>query len=758
MSLHIGINLCPYTGGYGGAEVYLKNLVAALARTKCRHQVSLFIAGGMEGHFSAATGFREIICGRVGQSRPRRVWLEQTALPRLVRQHNLDLIFSNYVSPVGARCRQIVNVHDLLYLVYPAHIPERAKRWYWSVLVPASIRRAERVLTVSRSSADDLRRFFPAHAHKVVIVGQAVGYELANMNSPDRDGEVIAHLGVTEPYLLCTAGLDRQKNISGLLRGFEAVAQRHRDVSIVLTDPYRRVHTDALDGLKTHVRNRVILAGCVSPRQLAAFYRRAAGHITPSRFEGFGRTVIEAQHFGCPTIASLAASLPETAGDAALFFHPDDTSTLAAHLETVLRDEPRRQEMIRRGYRNVQRFQWDAAVRQFLDVCDPTPEPPGQRQRVDRRPRLSPLREPARATRRRGQKHGRVKELPLLILMPHSRCNCRCIMCDIWKDNGNRRELSLEQVSSWQTAFKKLRVRRVMLTGGEPLLHGDVDGLLRLLHECGLNITLLSAGSLLCRHAHTIVHCCGDVVVSLDGSSAVHDAIRRVPGAFAALADGVNALRRLDASFRITGRCTIQRGNFRDWLNIVQSARAIGLDSISFQAADVTTTAFNHPQGWTPDQNEAVAVPRSELPELRDAVETIIRSCAAEIRSGFIHESPAKLRRIANHFAALCGERAPVAPRCSAPWVSTVIEADGTVRPCFFHRSVGNIHDSSLTDIVNSEAMVRFRQELSVEDDPICRRCVCALDVPPGRGSASFWKPRPVGRRTVHRAGNGHAE
>jgi radical SAM protein with 4Fe4S-binding SPASM domain len=59
-----------------------------------------------------------------------------------------------------------------------------------------------------------------------------------------------------------------------------------------------------------------------------------------------------------------------------------------------------------------------------------------------------------------------------------------------------------------------------------------------------------------------------------------------------------------------------------------------------------------------------------------------------------------------------------------------VIEADGTVRPCFFHAAVGNIHDHSLFDIVNGDEALRFRQELDVAANPTCRNCVCSLFLP----------------------------
>jgi radical SAM protein with 4Fe4S-binding SPASM domain len=70
---------------------------------------------------------------------------------------------------------------------------------------------------------------------------------------------------------------------------------------------------------------------------------------------------------------------------------------------------------------------------------------------------------------------------------------------------------------------------------------------------------------------------------------------------------------------------------------------------------------------------------------------------------------------------------------CNAPWVSTVIEADGTVRPCFFHRPLGNIHERPLETIINSDEAMAFRRQLDIKTDPICRQCVCTLYLASGK-------------------------
>jgi MoaA/NifB/PqqE/SkfB family radical SAM enzyme len=322
----------------------------------------------------------------------------------------------------------------------------------------------------------------------------------------------------------------------------------------------------------------------------------------------------------------------------------------------------------------------------------------------------------------------RVFSLPVLILMPHSRCNCRCAMCDIWKANQERRELSRADLAPHLSGLRGLHVRWVVLSGGEALLHTNLWTLCALIREeLGARITLLSTGLLLARHAPEVVRWCDEVTVSLDGSRMVHDRIRGVPNAYDRLGEGVAAIKALQPDFRVTARCVVQRQNYADLPNVVAAAHQLGLDQLSFLAVDISSTAFNRPDGWDRERGAEVALSGEETEALEAVVEALIEVSARDFASGFIAESPAKLRRLPRYFRALNGQGAFPATVCNAPWVSAVVEADGSVRPCFFHRTIGSIHDAPLAGILNAPEAIAFRRSLDVTEDPVCRRCVCTL-------------------------------
>jgi Fe-coproporphyrin III synthase len=324
-----------------------------------------------------------------------------------------------------------------------------------------------------------------------------------------------------------------------------------------------------------------------------------------------------------------------------------------------------------------------------------------------------------------------IRSLPVVVLSPHNQCNCRCVMCDIWKIR-DAKEITPAFLETQLESFRKLGVRWVVLSGGEPQRNAQVCTLARMLHDLGIQVTLLTAGTLLSKEAELLVTVIDDVIVSLDGPPAVHNRIRGIARGFELLMNGVQVLRSFRPDIVIRARCTVQRDNHASLRATVQSAKDHGLNSVSFLAVDAVSDAFNHPQGWTQPDADSVILDNPQVETLEREVEDLIHEYAADLKSGFVVETPEKLRRLVRQFRVYLGQAQPVAPRCNAPWVSAVVSAEGDVRPCFFHPAFGNLHNKSLDEIINSPQALRFRGELDIATNPICQKCVCSLHLRQG--------------------------
>jgi MoaA/NifB/PqqE/SkfB family radical SAM enzyme len=322
-----------------------------------------------------------------------------------------------------------------------------------------------------------------------------------------------------------------------------------------------------------------------------------------------------------------------------------------------------------------------------------------------------------------------IRTMPVVVISPHNQCNCRCVMCDIWRIRQPQ-EIAPTLLERQLAIFRELGVRWVVFTGGEPQLNRQLSSLAQMLRAEGIRVTMLTAGLLLESHAESIAANIDDVIVSLDGPPMVHDEIRRVSDNFKRIESGTAALRAFRPKMTVRARCTVQKANHRSLCEVVKSAKELRLDSISFLAADLTSEAFNRREGWLSERQERVALTAAEVDGLEAEIERLIDEHRLDLESGFVLESAEKLRRIVLHFRAHLGQAPHVAPTCNAPWVSSVIEASGEVRPCFFHPSLGNIHDQTLRQIVNGPEALRFRANLDVATNPVCRRCVCSLHIP----------------------------
>jgi MoaA/NifB/PqqE/SkfB family radical SAM enzyme len=304
-------------------------------------------------------------------------------------------------------------------------------------------------------------------------------------------------------------------------------------------------------------------------------------------------------------------------------------------------------------------------------------------------------------------------------------------MCDIWKANSAKKELTVEDLQPHLQSFQKLNVKRVALSGGEAMMHSNLWTFCAMLKELGIKISLLTTGITLKHNASSVIEHCDDVIVSLDGTPEIHTQVRNIPEAYRKLEGGVKEIKRLKPDFRVTARCVIQKSNFRYFTEIIQTAKQLGVDQISFLPADVSSAAFNRPTPWEDEKVSDIALTAEDAVELQKLINETIKNRPELFESRFVAESPKKLLQMSQYYLAIQGQTKFPAQYCNAPWVSAVVESNGDVMPCFFHRAYGNIYDANFEEVINSPKAIQFRKELDMSSNETCRRCVCSLNVTP---------------------------
>jgi MoaA/NifB/PqqE/SkfB family radical SAM enzyme len=330
-----------------------------------------------------------------------------------------------------------------------------------------------------------------------------------------------------------------------------------------------------------------------------------------------------------------------------------------------------------------------------------------------------------------GEVTGRTHALPMVLFAPTARCNSRCVSCDWWRADG-KSDLSLDEIARVAAELPALGTKVVVFTGGEPLLRPEVMEIADLFRQRGMALHLLTSGLALERRADAVARRFQAVIVSLDGHTPeLYRRIRGVDG-LEAMSAGVRKLRALAPGLSVRARSTLHRHNFRALPDLIRKAQELGLEQISFLAADVTSDAFNRP-GSLPQADDdgpgRLLLDPAETDEFEEVVRQTVASEGEAFAAGRVAPGPEGLFRLVRYYRAQLGRGVPFPPvDCNAPWMSVVIEASGAVRPCFFHPAVGNVRERPLRELLAVE-MPAFRRRLQVATDPTCGRCVCTIKV-----------------------------
>lgn len=311
-----------------------------------------------------------------------------------------------------------------------------------------------------------------------------------------------------------------------------------------------------------------------------------------------------------------------------------------------------------------------------------------------------------------------IATLPLAIIYITDRCNSKCITCDYWRYGQTNMALPVAQKIAAE--LPSLGAQLILISGGEPLLHPRWSEVVSLLREGVPSIVLLTSGILLPKNIERVKSLCAHTIVSLDGATPeTYKHIRGVDG-FALVERGVRALVEQGASVSL--RCTVQRDNFRELPAIIRLAKTWDVQSVSFLAVDVSTHAAFARQV---DFNRQMALMHDDLLQFDRVLDEIEKEFVSEFENGFIAESPAKLRRLCQYFAALIGEDSLPPVRCNAPRWSAVIETDGSLKPCYFLPAWGKLDGQSLRDALNDPDAQSLRRAQRNGEREECKRCVC---------------------------------
>jgi glycosyltransferase involved in cell wall biosynthesis len=349
-----------------GIGRYMKCLVEALLAREPEHEYLLIMLPGTEEMITVSGQHAEKLSTKLKYYSIR----EQIELPKILRAHQVDLLHSpHFMLPLRRTCPSVVTIHDVIYLACKQDLPSRLGRLYYRGMMAAAVRAADRIITDSEFSKQDIMRRLHVRSSKIDVIYPAVGAEFQKITEAGRLQRVRSKYGISGEYILYTGILKPRKNHAGLVRAFQHFLGAGGDAQLVIAGPTNQAETE-LRRLAEHlgVAARVVFTGFVEEPDLPALYSAARVYACPSLYEGFGFTVLEAMACGVPVVCSAETSLPEVAGDAALYADPRSPEQFGHALAQTWHDCGLRNSLVQKGHENLRRFSWDRAAEQTLAV------------------------------------------------------------------------------------------------------------------------------------------------------------------------------------------------------------------------------------------------------------------------------------------------------------------------------------------------------------------------------------------------------
>lgn len=296
----------------------------------------------------------------------RIVW-EQTGLPLSGLAHRLDVFHGPLnVLPLAMRTPKVVTVHDLAFLWFPDQVP-RGRRAYMVAATRFSARTADRIIAVSRNTADDLMYWLDLPEDRIAVIPEAPSPRIQRVSGTSLS-VFRMRFEIDRPYILAVGTLEPRKNLDFFLRVFASVSDRipHQLVLVGpegwMTESFHRTLLDLKLG------DRVRLTGFVSDAELGGWYSGADVFVFPSMYEGFGLPAVEAMRCGVPILASDASCFPEVIGDAGMLVPPTDLEGWADALARLVLDRDLNEEFRRRSLEHAQSYSWERTAAATLAV------------------------------------------------------------------------------------------------------------------------------------------------------------------------------------------------------------------------------------------------------------------------------------------------------------------------------------------------------------------------------------------------------
>jgi glycosyltransferase involved in cell wall biosynthesis len=273
-------------------------------------------------------------------------------------------------APIYCNCPLIVTILDPSILLFPQYF-----NWWFRnhsrYILPLVARRADKIITISEFSKNEIHRYLNIPLEKIVVTYVGVSSLFTKFNSNDpRIANFCARNQIEQPFILHVGSFEPRKNIPALLEAYAILKKKGVcQHSLVFTGGTRWKSSGIISKIEElRLQNDISILGYIPEEELPVLYNAADLLVYPSLYEGFGMPVVEAMACGCPIITSNIASLPEITGTAGIMVNPNDYNELADAISMVIQDSQLKQKMRQQGLEQAKFFSWERCAQQTMSI------------------------------------------------------------------------------------------------------------------------------------------------------------------------------------------------------------------------------------------------------------------------------------------------------------------------------------------------------------------------------------------------------
>ena len=353
-----------------GTELYSHRLIQALKRIQVPGMEYVMyskkpLKGGLED-------LPEQWNSKVLSWGPKRFW-NQIRLSWELWSNPVDLFFQpTHTLPLHRPKLIVSTLHDIGFERFPELYSKTEVR-YHRHSARLAIRRANRILTVSEFSKREIMEVYNIPENKIVVTH--LGYDPEKYHPEASSSDVSGAMNnyrLSRPFFIYIGRVEEKKNIVNLIHAF-SIFKGWRGIGdpikLFLAGSYgygiKRIKAEIV---ARKMEDHIVMPGYVPDEELPGLLASAEALVFPSRYEGFGLPIIQAQASGTPVLTSNTASMPEVGGDGALYVNPDASEQIAQGMKRIVDEANLRDQLRLAGFENVKRFSWEETARKTMNV------------------------------------------------------------------------------------------------------------------------------------------------------------------------------------------------------------------------------------------------------------------------------------------------------------------------------------------------------------------------------------------------------